>query len=360
MEDRLMLSPRHSRLYSTVVPIAPASAWGRLGECLTSYLCRLAAAHRFHVGTLIAHEISPTLDGAWFRFASDRGLDSFFQDAGEVNGLGAMARQWCHALMSLCERSDLNQLTLLAWADALPARKLHRRRQAWCAQCFAEWRAVDEPLYLPLLWTLDVVTVCPAHGCALVTRCPYRDCGAQLRWLGWRTHPGWCNRCGRWLGAIGPDGAGRMRDDCHSAQDGEESALAALAVEALAWSRNGGASPPRGGVARGLSRLIEERADGNISAFARQMAVPKVTLWGWATGRTRPEFGALLQLCRQAGVAPSSLLYGWVVNTPVTIETLRRRAGTGEPKRRSSRRQARRFEIEEMRRELSAELSMRW
>jgi hypothetical protein len=113
---------------------------------------------------------------------------------------------------------------------------------------------------------------------------------------------------------------------------------------------------PRGGVARGLSKLIEERTDGNVSAFARQVAVPKVTLWGWATGQTRPEFGALLQLCRQAGVAPSALLNGCIANTSVINETLERRAGMGESKRRPSRRPVRRFDMEEMRRELSAEL----
>ena len=240
-----------------------------------------------------------------------------------------MAGQWCHTLMSLCERSDLSQLTLLAWADALPARKLLRRRQAWCAQCYAEWRAANEPLYLPLLWTLNVVTVCPAHRCALVTQCPYKDCGAELRWLAWRTHPGWCSRCGRWLGVMEPDGAGRMGDGGHIVVNSEESALADLTMEALAWSREEEASPPRKGVACGLSRLIEERADGNVSAFARQVAVPKVTLWGWATGTNTPSFWRAIELCRAAGVGPGALMNGKVVNTLMTIETLGRRAGFG-------------------------------
>jgi hypothetical protein len=133
--------------------------------------------------------------------------------------------------------------------------------------------------------------------------------------------------------------------------DCDERALAPLAVEALTPDVRGEDPPDAGGVARGLHELIADLSEGSVSAFARRVEIPKVTLWGWARGQTWPEFGALLRMCLRIGVAPSALLRGRVADAHVASATVPYPVPT-QPARRS----ARRFDVEHVRRALAEEL----
>src|SRR5439155_1129421 len=65
------------------------------------------------------------------------------------------------------------------------------------------WRASGRSVYEPLLWSLRVASVCPLHRRSLISVCPH--CERPIRPIMSSSRPGYCGRCGGWLGAM-PDG----------------------------------------------------------------------------------------------------------------------------------------------------------
>lgn len=91
-------------------------------------------------------------------------------------------RLWAgaHTLLSTLEELTqvrcLDLLTALPSADVIDCRHLLRTTRAWCSSCYEGWRSSGPPVYEPLLWMLQVVTVCPDHRQSLDSLCP--------RWVG--------------------------------------------------------------------------------------------------------------------------------------------------------------------------------
>src|SRR5437667_7484325 len=80
---------------------------------------------------------------------------------------------------------------------------LFRRFRTWCPACYEGWRASGRSVYEPLLWSLRVASVCPLHRRSLISVCPH--CERPIRPIMSSSRPGYCGRCGGWLGAM-PDG----------------------------------------------------------------------------------------------------------------------------------------------------------
>ena len=174
--------PPRSRLY----PLEPIGVGTPLVESLTGYIARLAEAHCVSTFVLYSKEID-ALTGKGnifsFRLEGNAGYSTH-----TINGRGIPAADFVRALESLTCRPDLRYLTLLPWADVLPAQGgLQRRPRAWCAQCLCMWQADAKPLYEPLLWTLKPVTLCTLHQQALCFLCPF--CKRQNGILDPRTRP---------------------------------------------------------------------------------------------------------------------------------------------------------------------------
>lgn len=53
---------------------------------------------------------------------------------------------------------------------------------------------------------------------------------------------------------------------------------------------------------------MDHLAEGNIAEFARQLKVPKNTLWLWCQGNNRPTFTKLVEICFCLGVSLSGFL----------------------------------------------------
>ena len=191
--------PPPSRLYA----LAPIAVGTPVGESLTSYVLRLAQAHRVSVRTLVVHEIRPHLGPAAARAAYVGRLSGFWaRDAATLNGTSGVTRTWVQALEWLTERDKLTDLTLLCWANVLAAAGLLRYRRAWCPHCYAEQQ--DGVVYDPLLWSVAQVTVCVRHHSPLVQQCPH--CGDEPPWLAPHARPGCCSSCGVWLGQTASSG----------------------------------------------------------------------------------------------------------------------------------------------------------
>ncbi|WP_414574135.1 TniQ family protein [Nostoc sp. CCY 9925] len=71
--------------------------------------------------------------------------------------------------------------------------------QRWCPGCYQDWREAGKPIYIPLLWTIEAVSVCPVHQRYLQLRCLY--CGCFQPFLNLECHClGYCCACNAWLG----------------------------------------------------------------------------------------------------------------------------------------------------------------
>ena len=162
-----------SRSYLYSLP--PIGGGGPLVESLTSYIQRLAEAHAVETGTLVNHELRlrvPFAKGKRPGQVPSRPTYPFYLEAYRLNGTADRTRLWVSMLEELTRVRRLDLLTALPWADAIDCRHLLRTNRAWCSSCYEGWRSSGRPVYEPLLWMLQVVTVCPDHRQSLDSLCP--------------------------------------------------------------------------------------------------------------------------------------------------------------------------------------------
>jgi transcriptional regulator with XRE-family HTH domain len=296
--------PPRSRLYH----LAPIGVGTPEVEGLTGYVARLAEAHGVTTRTLVVAELLPLLGRPHLLGPVNRGLSAFWQhETGALNGTRTLAHDLVAALEAVTLRRDLRWLTLLPWADVLPPRDLTRRCRAWCPTCYAEWRESGQVVYEPLRWCLVAITACPRHQQRLRQVCPYPDCRRPSPALAQRTRPGHCAWCERWLGV--PLAQGAVDEFALTADEWQAQRWAARAVgELLAAAPSLPVAPLRERVARRLSAYVEHVAAGNVSALARALGIPMVTVAHWRHGRGIPTLGLLLQLCSRLGTMPLRFL----------------------------------------------------
>jgi DNA-binding XRE family transcriptional regulator len=286
--------PPHSRLHH----LEPVGLGTAAVESLTGYVTRLGETHGVSTRTLMIHELVPLLGRERLTRPVNSGLSSFWsKDARSLNGTGHLALDLVAALQTMTLRQDLRFLTLLTWANVLPPRGLLRRNRVWCPACYETWRQAGQVIYEPLLWSLEVMTICPLHHCYLHSTCHHLDCQASQPILGPRSRPGYCSHCERWLGVSSTD---------------LPSENTAVPEEEWAWqtwvAREVGdlfvhapgplAEPTVQNVSSVVKRWIEFLTQGNANAFARRLQISTSSVSCWQSQRQRPQLGTLLRLCR--------------------------------------------------------------
>lgn len=205
--------PTRSYLYS----LKPLGIGTLLGESFTSYLARLAQAHGISVSTLIRYKLTPRLllcnqsPGLTEGSSLKTGFETWFKQPKLLQE--TLAETWLDSteqvvqivavLRDLTLRQDLSYLTLLPLGSLFSLRHVFHTEQLWCPACYQEYRETEATLYKPLLWTLDVVNVCPRHQCYLQTWC--LGCHSPQVFLDLQGQMGYCSECGFWLGrSLGP------------------------------------------------------------------------------------------------------------------------------------------------------------
>ena len=184
--------PPRSRLYG----LAPCGLGTMFQESLTSYLNRLGRRHHVSPRDLAAQEIVPHLSYEYPKLQ----LAAFSRGPGmQINGTGGTTQEWANLLEQLTMRSDLHLLALDFWVGDLSSRGHLRKVPTWCPTCYTEWAEQALPLYQPLLWMFQIVTICPRHKRRLEDRCPC--CEKTQSVVARRTSPGHCTQCNAWLGA---------------------------------------------------------------------------------------------------------------------------------------------------------------
>src|SRR5713101_508152 len=176
---------------SVLDPLMPRGLGTPLVESLASYVTRLAEAHVVSVWRLILHVLRPP--------HASRIPRSSIRYAYPVNGLGKVSEPFLRAFEIATQRADLQLMTLSVLDGCISQPGTFRTTEAWCQCCLEQWRAAELPLYSPLLWTLQAVTMCPIHKCPLADRCPH--CQSRFAPLRAKALPGQCSICSKPLGA---------------------------------------------------------------------------------------------------------------------------------------------------------------
>ncbi len=204
--------PLRSPLYS----LLPIGIGTPAVESFTSYLTRLAAAHGVSVTTLIRYKIAPLfiessqatdlLSADIIRILMDASPKKpktlLIQTAGFWLDLTQNASQLVCAVKTLTGRQDIHYTSLLSMQGwRLKFNNIFHFSQRWCPGCYSDWRHSGKPIYQPLLWALEPVTVCPHHQRYLQLRCHYCN-GLQPFLILDKIQVGCCCMCGAWLGQI--------------------------------------------------------------------------------------------------------------------------------------------------------------
>lgn len=296
--------PKRSMLYAP----APVGMGTAMGESLTSYLARLAAAHCVYPGILLRETILPRLEKAETQGNESEQHPLWRRDGNGshlINVTGPRAQAALGVLETLTMRTDLGGLSLAPLTEILPLRGLTRSRLAWCSLCYEEWQASEQVAYDPLLWKFREVSLCVHHGVRLQTSCP--NCARSLPHLAWRSRPGYCSFCAwplfgeqverqvsidrekpefiwqQWI----TDALGTVIAHLHSAQD----------------------NPRRERIRMVVNQAVERLADGNIAAFARLLDLSRNTVENWCQGKRIPEMDMLLRLCYRLNLSLNEVLF---------------------------------------------------
>jgi len=288
-----------SRLYG-LVPCEVGTVWG---ESLTSYLNRLGWRHGISPRTLVAQEIVPFLD-------SDHWLDSSLDSIGKfscglamsLNGMGSFAKHWSTILERLTTRADLYQLTLRSWVGDLQSHRSLREKPVWCSTCYTEWKDKHLPIYQPLIWMLQSVTICTKHNQRLEDHCPH--CKKQQSVIAGKTLPGYCTQCATWLGTVDRGGTtDKITDETVNWQKWVLRALDELrsvdiSSSIVRWER----------FFANLVACIQ--AKGTFTQLAKLTGVPRQVLYRWftSTDRYTPSLETIFEFCYACGVTPLQVM----------------------------------------------------
>ena len=273
---------------SRFISLSPCGLSEGLGESLTGYIARLADAHGLATWGLVIREFAPRFSRP---LVDKEGHSDLFGPFGAaLNGLGRTALQAVKILNILTGRKGLEFLTLLPFRDVLSPRSSVRKTVAWCPLCLSDWLCTGRPVYLPLVWQLDVVSVCPIHtDCFLEHICP--RCRQTHFQLCRNSVPGYCPKCGAWLGIE------NFKQPRHRATVTNLDRAIAEQTNGLIKSAALASSTPSGNLFRRNLRLILNQSfNGGITAFSRAVGMHHNSLSELVFETTRPGLDSLVRL----------------------------------------------------------------
>jgi hypothetical protein len=300
--SRPLLPPR-SKLYS----LEPMGIGTELVEGLTGYVARLADAHSVSTGDLFGRVLADlTLSkGAIITLAAKAvrvGGHGFRARNHAPNGVTETAAKWVHALEAATSRHDLRYLTLLPLRYVVPG-CLFRRRRAWCALCFEQWRSAGQIVHEPLIWSIKMSAICQLHARPLDHTCCH--CSRTQSPLGVFSRPGFCERCDGWLGIL--------ETECRRPPDtpvgeGHNAWSTKQVADLLTMLPLIDPVGIRSALRISLAALLDQLTTGNVVALAEYIHCPPSVLRNWLDGATVPTLENLLRTCRSLNIPITSLL----------------------------------------------------
>jgi len=259
-------------------------------ERIGSYLARLAATHCITPRNLVE-----------FHF----GLGGFKHLYVALSGFGLSAASVVATTQLLTGRSDLSNLTLLPLRAAFAGKGLLRETRAWCPACYRKQRDKGEINHDALLWTIRAIHVCASHRTRLREECA--NCGYESRPHDLLAYPGWCSRCGCWLGL---DDRRQRADQERPAIDRNWEVWKSRAVgELLAGIPELPSLPSKDTVQSSLRTLLRQTgATGSV--FHEAVGMSPRHYWACLLGESRISFDRFLRVAWATGTTPLALLAG--------------------------------------------------
>lgn len=295
-----ILIPVRSRLYH----LKPMGVGTPLVESLTGYIQRLAIAHNVTTGTLMSKAIIPALKNQKLSDTMSRGGGRIYERAYSFNGQNKATLAFVKIVESLTLREDLIYLTMLPWADVLPCKTLFRETRAWCPICYEKWAKEGHTVYEPLIWALNQINVCPEHFHPLVSECPH--CKRTMNLHTAKSRPGYCCRCGLWLG----NDINGYKTDTGDTWDVENF------KSLIAEGPNIGQFPKRQTVLAGLIKYIDDYYASSTTKFASAFNISRSVILRWRRG-AYPSLETLLRLCRETKTLLVQLFTTGTLNRPI-------------------------------------------
>jgi TniQ len=274
-------------------------------ESLTSYVARLSEAHSVSSHLLLRKEIYPAAGRKSSYFSGNLGFS-----ARQINGMDKIAKATAMGLEKLIYRNNLRYMTMWPWGNILCPINLMRSRRAWCPACLEESLVEGSPAYEQLIWTLECVFVCPWHQEWLREICPH--CNSPVPALAPFSYPGYCTRCGSWLGTS----TFKAERDHSSPPPVTEDELARQLVithiigELLSHAPTLTSPPSHERFIANFAKCVERFAGGHINYFSTVVGLWSGMVRRLLAGKTKPRLVVLLQVCSRLNVSLFDLLSG--------------------------------------------------
>ena len=197
--------PKPSKLFS----LNPEGLGTPYTESLASYAMRLAEAHCIDIQDLIDQFIYPLIGHLWEdeqaqpRVVKARRpfmpatLHPYFNVSKWLD-MSNETKFTIAALSVLTKRNDIYLLTVLPLEGYVKQDSIFRGMRAWCCGCYEEQKNIGRPVHDLLIWSFRDVCMCLRHEQRLRSACYW--CTARQPVLNFYSKPGYCTKCGSWLG----------------------------------------------------------------------------------------------------------------------------------------------------------------
>jgi transcriptional regulator with XRE-family HTH domain len=288
----------HPENCSTLYHLEPQGIGTPWVESLSSYINRLATAHRITtvdlINRIICNEETSIIPKVDTQFYS--------QNASSLNGVGKYAFEFTRILQKLTLRNDIILLSMLPWRKVIdPGGKgLTTKTKQWCPFCFNDQVNNGNIVYEHLIWSLAINKTCSIHKVPLQNMCP--QCFNKQPPLSRRIPVGYCSLCGHTLSEInGVDF--NSKKISHWSLWAEKELQSFLSSGMLALK-----VATKDQFILGLNELIVHIADGNVEKLSKALGFNGATIYQWKRGRCLPRFDYLFFLCFGTGISPTLFL----------------------------------------------------
>lgn len=290
MESRECELPERSLLYR--IPVMGGDT--RQIEGLLSYLVRVARAHSVNPRRLVRTVFVPGIP----ELENMKGAGFFLKHAKTVNGLGRYAELFLCEISRHTKADFLRPLCLLPLQELLPLKGagMLAWRPKWCPCCISEMSESGEDVFRPLVWSLELYSVCTLHNVRLQEVCSH--CGRSQPFI--PRYPDWgrCDHCGWTLGDGDVEKTGEELD-CWISKAIADLMQHLEELDGLATSARFVAV---------LREVVAYLAGGNRAKFCKLIGLPYWAMTGWMVHGERPTLPQLISVAYGLDVMPSELL----------------------------------------------------
>lgn len=255
-----------------IYPLEPIGIGTPFVESLPSYILRLAYVHAVSATTLINLRLLPLM-GNPFRLNAPSRCIYFHHFARRICGSSNISFNAARGLQYLTKQPYLVSMTMGRWEDIFRLNNLISRWRKWCPDCYADWKAKEKAIYIPLIWLLKEIDFCAFHKRPLESYCP--SCKNNINNFAASEAIGNCPKCGFWLGTT----EGSFYLSAAYCNDINKLKLAKVVEDLLCISVNLGKSPNRVDFQKNLVRQLLLSEESSLASFAEKHNVRLFTIW---------------------------------------------------------------------------------